>query len=360
LANPCADAIPALAAGAAVILKPSEVTPLSAVESVRGWTEIDAPPVLAVATGTRATGAAVVDEVDYVQFTGSTTTGKAIAKSCAEQLKPCSLELGGKDPAIVLADADLDRAAYGIAFGGMFNAGQVCISVERVYVEAPVFDEFIAKLTACVRELRQGRDGRGMEYDIGALANMTQRNIVQRHVDDAISRGACATTGGKPTGVGTFYEPTVLVNVDHSMLCITEETFGPTLPVIKVVDEDEAIRLANDSLYGLSATVWTRNRAHGECVARRIDAGAVNINDVYANMFSLALPMGGWKQSGIGARGGGAAGIRKYCRQQAITVPKFPTPTKELIWFPYSRRRVKLALAILRGAAARGMRRFGW
>jgi len=235
----------------------------------------------------------------------------------------------------------------------------VCISVERVYVEAPVFDRFVDKLTAHVRELRQGQDGRRMEHDIGALANMAQRDTVQRHVDDAIANGARVTTGGRPTGTGTFFEPTVLVDVDHSMSCITEETFGPTLPVIKVADEDEAIRLANDSAYGLSATIWTGNKTRGDRIARRIEAGAVNINDVYANMFSFGLPMGGWKHSGIGTRAGGAAGMRKYCRQQAITAPKYPTMAKEPLWFPYSPRKVKLALGILRAAAARGARRFG-
>ncbi|MGY2063831.1 aldehyde dehydrogenase family protein, partial [Nocardia gipuzkoensis] len=168
------------------------------------WAEIGAPPVLAVMTGGGTTGAAVVDTADYVQFTGSTRTGRAIATACAQRLIPYSLELGGKDPAIVLADADIDRAAYGIAFGGLFNAGQVCISVERVYVEAPVYDEFVAKLTDHVRGLRQGMDGRRSQYDIGAMANEAQRDIVANHVADALAKGAKALTGGKPTGVGTF------------------------------------------------------------------------------------------------------------------------------------------------------------
>lgn len=169
-AMPGIDVIPALLAGAAVLLKPSEVTPLGALELARGWEEIGAPPVFAVMTGRGETGAAVVDNVDYVQFTGSTPTGRAIAQACATRLIPYSLELGGKDPAIVLADADLDRAAYGIAFGGLLNSGQLCISVERVYVEEPVYDEFVAKLTEHVGELRQGADDRGFKFDIGAMA----------------------------------------------------------------------------------------------------------------------------------------------------------------------------------------------
>ncbi|WP_368680269.1 aldehyde dehydrogenase family protein (plasmid) [Rhodococcus opacus] len=356
---PGLDVIPALAAGSAVLLKPSEVTPLSAVEFIRGWTDIGAPPVLSLTTGYGETGAALVENVDYVQFTGSTKTGKLIAKQCAERLIPYSLELGGKDAAIVLADADLDRAASGIAWGGLFNAGQVCISVERVYVEEPVYDEFLAKLTKNVDELRIGQDDRGYKFDVGAMATHAQRDIVQRHVDEAVAAGARVVTGGKAGNVGTFFEPTVLADVDQSMSCITEETFGPTLPIVKVADEAEAIRLANDSVYGLSASVWTGNKARGQRVARRLEVGAVNINDIYSNMFSFALPMGGWKESGVGARWGGASGILKYCRQQAITAPRIPTQQKELVWYPYSQKKVNLALGLMRAAAAHGLRRFG-
>lgn len=356
---PALDLIPALAAGAAVLLKPSEVTPLSAVEFVRGWTEIGAPPVLALATGYGATGAAVIANVDFVQFTGSTATGRKVAIACAERLLPYSLELGGKDPALVLADADLDRAANGIAWGGMYNSGQVCVSVERVYVEEPVYDEFVAKLTDNVRRLRQGHDKRDFRYDVGALATSAQRDIVQRHVDEAVAAGARAVTGGKPTGTGTFFEPTVLVDVEQSMSCMTEETFGPTLPVVKVADEAEAIRLANDSEYGLSATVWTGDKERGEQIARQLDVGAVNINDAISNAFAYDIPMGGWKHSGVGTRCGGAAGLLKYCRAQAITSPRIPTQSKELLWYPVSRRRVKVALGLLRASAARGVRRLG-
>jgi len=359
LAMPALDVIPALAAGAAVLLKPSEVTPLSALELARGWAEIGAPPVFAVVTGAGETGAAVVDTVDFVQFTGSTATGRRIAATCGERLVPYSLELGGKDPAIVLADADLDRAAYGIAFGGLFNSGQVCISVERIYVEAPVYDEFVGKLTTHVRELRQGADGRKSEHDVGALANAAQQAIVTRHVEEAIAKGARALTGGKATGVGTFFEPTVLVDVDHTMACMTEETFGPTLPVMKVADETEAVTLANDSVYGLSASVWTGDKARGERIARQLNVGAVNVNDVYSNLFNFALPMGGWNQSGIGARWGGAEGVRKYCRKQALTSPILPTQQKEMFWFPYSTGRLAFALTAMRAAGARGMRRVG-
>ncbi len=347
------DAVPALAAGCAVIEKPSEETPLSAQLIVEGWKSIGAPPVLACVTGGGATGAAVVDASDYVQFTGSTATGKKIAVAAAGQLKPYSLELGGKDPAIVLADADLERAANGIAWGGLFNSGQVCISVERVYVEAPVYDEFVAKLTDKVKSLTQGvSEGK----DVGAMVTPAQVDIVERHVNDAVKAGARVTTGGKRGVKGNFFEPTVLVDVDHSMSCIKEETFGPTIPVMKVADADEAVRMANDSVYGLSASVWTKDVARGEQLARRLESGAVNVNDVFSNLFAPPLPHNGWKESGVGARAGGAYGVRKYCKVQAQTAPRIPTMKNELVWFPYTTKRTRLNNAIMTFIFGRGLK----
>jgi acyl-CoA reductase-like NAD-dependent aldehyde dehydrogenase len=354
---PGVDAVPALLAGAAVIIKPSELTPLSARELVRGWNEIGAPPVLACATGLRATGAAVVDAVDMVQFTGSTATGRSIAARAGERLIPCGVELGGKDPAIVLADADLVRAANGIAWGGLLNAGQACISVERVYVEAPVYDRFVALLTDKVRSIRQGTDDGSYSADVGTLATAAQLEIVRRHVDDAVAHGATIAVGGKPTGSGEFFEPTILVDVDHAMACMREETFGPTIPVMKVADVDEAIRLANDSPYGLSATLWTKDLERGQKIARRLESGGVNINDAYTNLFCFPLPHGGWKSSGLGSRLGGAQGIRKYCRQQAITSPRMPAMPNEVLWYPYSRVRSRTVAALLRLLVARDPRR---
>jgi acyl-CoA reductase-like NAD-dependent aldehyde dehydrogenase len=359
-AMPGLDIPPALAAGCAVLLKPSEVTPLSAVEFVRGWKEVGAPPVLDITTGYGATGAALPVACDMIQFTGSTATGKKVAVACAERLIPCSLELGGKDPAIVLADADLDRAANGITWGGFFNSGQVCVSVERVYVEEPIYDQFVAKLADNVRKLAQGSetDG-GFTYDLGAMATDAQVGIVQRHVDEAVAAGAKVLTGGKPTGKGTFYPPTVLTDVTHDMSCIKEETFGPTLPVIKVANEEEAIRMANDSVFGLSATVWTGNAARGERVARRLECGAVNVNDALSNVFVFGVPMGGWKESGVGARAGGPYGILKFCRQQAITAPRLPTQKSELLWYSASKKQAQFAVAAMRAFGAHGWRRLG-
>lgn len=359
LAMPGLDVPPALAAGCAVLLKPSEVTPLSGVEFVRGWKEVGAPPIMDVTTGYGATGAALIGEVDYVQFTGSTATGKKVAVAAAERLIPFSLELGGKDPAIVLADADLDRAANGVAWGGMFNSGQVCVSIERVYVEAPVYDQFVAKLADKVRDIKQGQEASGYTFDTGAMATDAQRDIVERHVDAATAAGAKVLVGGKPTGQGTFFQPTIITDVTQDMTCVAEETFGPTLPVIKVADEEEAIRLANDSRYGLSATVWTGDVGRGERVARRLECGAVNVNDAMTNVFAFALPMGGWKESGFGYRAGGANGILKFCRAQAITAPRIPTQKSEMLWYSSPKKQGLFALAAMRAFAAHGLRRFG-
>lgn len=357
LAMPMMDVAPALAAGAAVTLKPSEVTPLSAVELGRGWREIGAPDVFRVLTGNGSTGAALVDEVDFVQFTGSTATGRAIAQHAASRLIPYSLELGGKDAALVLADADLDRAVEGIAWGGLFNAGQVCVSVERVYVEAAVYDEFVERLADRVRSLSLGQDDQGYRFDVGPLATEAQRDLVGNQVEEALEKGATALVGGRAGEHGNFYEPTVLVDVDHTMSCMREETFGPTLPVVKVADVDEAIRLANDSPYGLSATIWSGNRRRAEAIARRLDVGAVNINDAFSNLFNFTLPHSGWKSSGIGARFGGADGIRKYTRQQAITAPRGPVLKSELLWYPYTPKRGKFVARLLRLITGRGRAR---
>ncbi|WP_036492574.1 aldehyde dehydrogenase family protein [Nocardioides sp. CF8] len=347
------DAAPALAAGCAVLAKSSEETPLTCARVIAGWAEIGAPPVLAHVVGAGETGAAVVDVADFVQFTGSTATGRSVAIRCAEKLKPVSLELGGKDPAIVLEDADLTRAVEGIAWGGLFNAGQVCISVERVYVVSAIYDEFVKRLKDRVQTLALGV---GPRDDVGAMVTRAQVDTADRHVAEAVAAGAQVLAGGTRAAVGNFYAPTVLVDVDHSMACMTEETFGPTIPVMRVADEDEAVRLANDSAYGLSATVWTRDLARGKRIARRLDAGAVNINDVFSNLFAVTLPHSGWKASGLGARLGGSHGLHKYCRVQAVTVPRLPVMARELTWYPYSARRTAIAERVLHAAAGRGLR----
>ncbi len=356
-----ADAVPALLAGAAVAIKPSELTPLATGEIVRGWREdVRAPGVLECLTGAGGTGSALVDEADFIQFTGSTRTGRKIAQRAAERLIPFSLELGGKDAMIVLADANLERAANAAVWGAMFNSGQACTSVERVFVEGPVYDEFVELVTGRVRGLRQRAPGKGFDADVGSLSSEAQLAIVERHVSEALADGARALVGGKRAeGPGAFFEPTVLVDVEPSMRCMREETFGPTLPVMKVEDVEEAIRLANDSSYGLSASIWTRDRARGEQIARRLEVGAVNVNDMFVNVFAIPIPQGGWKESGVGARLGGAHGIRKYCRPQAITATRL-APRSELLWYPYTALKGKLFLGVTRFLFARDLgRRLG-
>jgi hypothetical protein len=209
-----------------------------------------------------------------IMFTGSTRTGKKVMARAAETLTPVSLELGGKDPMIVLSDADIERAANAAVYYSMQNGGQTCVSVERVYVEEPVYDDFVARVTEKARALRQGVPTGFGAVDIGAVTSPPQMDIIEDHVEDARAKGATIVVGGKRgPGPGDFFEPTVMTGVDHSMKAMTEETFGPTLPIMKVGDAEEAIRLANDSPYGLSGSVWTKDVAKGEAIARRVQSG---------------------------------------------------------------------------------------
>ncbi len=360
LSVPLLDIPAALMAGCAVLSKPSEFTPLAWRAAVEGWKEIGAPDVLDVVCGFGATGAVLVDVVDYIMFTGSANTGRRIAAAAAQRLIPCSLELGGKDAMIVCADADIDRAVDGAVWGGFVYTGQVCISVERVYVEEPVYDEFVQKLVAKTSQLRQGMDAaHDYSCEIGAMTTAQQLAIVSRHVDDAVSKGAKVLVGGKsgdPGSGGLFYEPTVLVDVDHGMDCMREETFGPTLPVMKVRDVAEAIERANDSRVGLSGSVWTRDKRKAMAVARQMNTGTVNINNVITGLLQFGLPMAGWKESGPGSRSGGADGIRKFCRTKSIVTDRVAMK-KELLWYPYSPKKGNFVQKTLRFLSAKDWRR---
>ncbi|MBV9197156.1 MAG: aldehyde dehydrogenase family protein [Solirubrobacterales bacterium] len=356
IANSFGDCIPALAAGNSVILKPSEVTPLSSLLMEEMMRECGLPEdVFQVATGDGSTGAALIGQVDCVMFTGSSRSGQAVMRAAAERLIPCYLELGGKDPMLVCHDADLERAANAAAYYSMNNAGQVCISVERVYVEAPVYDQFVAKVSENVRRLRQGEPVKVGAVDVGAVTSPPQLEIVDAHVRDAVEKGARVLVGGHPRpGPGRFYEPTVLVDVDHSMKIMREETFGPTLPIMRVDDVEEGIRLANDTEYGLQASVWTRDLVRGEALARRIEAGAVCVNDAQMNYSALNLPMGGWKASGLGTRHG-AAGIRKYTKVQSLMLTRL-APRREPFMFPYRPWRTLMLRRMFRLFYGRGRR----
>ncbi|HEY1285517.1 MAG TPA: aldehyde dehydrogenase family protein [Solirubrobacterales bacterium] len=350
------DALPALMAGAAVVIKPSEFTPLGLSEVVGAWkSEIGGPDVFDCVQGVGETGEALIDAVDYIQFTGSDATGRKVMRRAADTLTPVSLELGGKDPMIVLSDANVERAANAAAWGGMFNSGQVCQSVERIYVEEPVYDEFVERLTGQVRKLRQGTDGRGFDKDVGAMTSPNQTAKVEDQVSEALEKGARALTGGRRVeGPGDYFEPTVLVDVDHSMKVMREETFGPVVGVMRVRDTEEALRLANDTRYGLSASVFGE-RERAELVARRIECGAVNVNDVIVNFITTDVPMGGWKESGIGYRHG-EWGIKKFCRPESLVITRVAGKS-EPTWYPYNRRRRQLVERLARAFNARDWRR---
>jgi acyl-CoA reductase-like NAD-dependent aldehyde dehydrogenase len=356
LTNSFGDCIPALAAGNAAVLKPSQATPLTSLLMADALRECGLPDdVYLVAAGDGAAGQALIDEVDMIMFTGSTETGKRVLERAAKTLTPVSLELGGKDPMIVLADADVERAANTAVYASMQNGGQTCVSIERVYVEAPIYDDFVDRVTRKVSALRQGApDGPG-SVDVGAMTFAPQMDVVSRHVEEARQAGARVLTGGRSIkNGGRFYAPTVLADVDHSMSCMTEETFGPTVAIMRVSDADEAVRLANDSPYGLAASVFGKDVARAEQVARRVEAGAACVNDAQLNYFALELPMGGWKESGMGSRHG-APGIRKYCRQQSLLITRI-APKREIHMFPYRARTTNLlrrAIALIYGRGKR-------
>jgi len=357
LTNSFGDCIPALAAGNSVILKPSEITPLTSLLLAEAMRECGLPDnVLQIATGRGETGAALIEHVDMIMFTGSTRTGRKVAEAAARRLIPASLELGGKDPMIVLSDADMERAANFAAYYSMQNAGQTCISIERVYVEEPVYDDFVAKVSDKVRALRVGKPEGYGSVEVGAITFPPQLETIKEHVADAVQKGARVLTGGQEVpGAGRFYEPTVLVDVAHTMKIMTEETFGPTLPIMKVKDAEEAVRLANDTPYGLASSVFTKNTRRGEEIARRIEAGATTVNDAMINYAALELPMGGAKASGLGSRHG-AGGIRKYCSQQSIVVTPKLALKREPHMYPYKRRTSRLLAGFFKFLYGRGKR----
>jgi acyl-CoA reductase-like NAD-dependent aldehyde dehydrogenase len=358
LLNNFGDAIPALAAGNAVVLKPASITPLSSLLMAEGMREVGVPEdVFLVATGSGSTaGRALVDSVDMLHFTGSTKVGKELMEQAAKRLLPVTLELGGKDPMIVLRDTNLERAANAAVWGALQNAGQTCISIERVYVETDAYAPFLAKVLEKVARLRQGPpDGPGT-VDIGAMTSAEQVDVIEEQLRDAVGKGATIETGGKRLpGPGCFFEPTVLTNVDHSMTIMREETFGPILPIMRVVSEQEAVRLANDSSMGLDSSVFAGSPSHGEQVARQVESGAVIVGDVIANYLATEIPIGGVKDSGVGARHG-RVGIQKYCRRQNLVVTRLGLD-RELYYFPYTKAGAKLTEWLMVALYGRGSRR---
>ncbi|MGC2792105.1 MAG: aldehyde dehydrogenase family protein [Candidatus Sulfotelmatobacter sp.] len=331
---PATETLAALVAGNAVVLKPSEFTSLVALE-LRSLLHAAGVPqdVFQVVIGDGATGTALVhSKIDKLVFTGSVATGKRIAVAAAERLLPVVLELGGKDPMLVLDDADVDVASSAAVWGAFVNAGQTCLSVERCYVHRSLYVDFLRACTEKTKKLRVG-PGLDSETDVGPMIHQRQLRIVEAHVEDAVARGARVLTGGSrlPELGENFYRPTVLADVTHEMRIMREETFGPVLPVMAFDSDDEAVRLANDSEYGLAASVWTRDRARGECLARRIHAGTVMVNDVVSCFGISEAPHGGVKSSGMG-RAHGRFGLEEMVRLKYIDVDLMPG-MKKVWWY---------------------------
>ncbi|PWK15660.1 aldehyde dehydrogenase family protein [Tumebacillus permanentifrigoris] len=332
----------ALIAGNCVLLKPSEITPMAGVLIEKMFQAIGLPDgVFQVVHGGREAGRLLTESrPDKIFFTGSVATGRKIMAAAAEHLIPVELELGGKDPLIVFADADLERAANGAVWGAFANAGQVCMSVERVYVEASVYDKFLSLVKAKTTAMRRG-------VDYGSMTFPPQMEIVQEHLRDAVERGAQIVCGGQPAGDGTLYfEPTVVTGVDHSMKLMMDETFGPVLPIMTFQSEEEATRLANATIYGLNASVFTRDLDKAKRVTRQLVSGNVCINEVVTSVANPHLPFGGVKQSGMG-RYHGPNGLHTFSHQTSVMASPGKKP-REISWHPYTPKREEAIGALTR------------
>lgn len=339
---PMSGIIFALLAGNTVVFKPASDTALIGLkidEILRKGAGLPEGVFNTIIASGRAMGTALFEPpIRKIVFTGSTDVGKQIQALAAKHLIPTVMELGGKDPMIVCEDADIELASSGAVWGAFMNCGQVCSSVERVYVARTIYDRFVSLVVEKTRKLRIGQDI-NHDVDIGPMANEEQLMTMEDHVKDALAKGARVLTGGRrPPGlVGYFYEPTVLVDVNHSMKIMTEETFGPALPIMPFDTEDEAVRLANDSIYGLTASVWTKNREKGEALARRIQAGTVTINDHAYTYGICETPWQGMKESGIG-RSHSDEGLLEMVFPKHINMDhSLPFMKRRMWWFPYSK-----------------------
>jgi acyl-CoA reductase-like NAD-dependent aldehyde dehydrogenase len=346
----------ALVTGNAVVLKPSDLTPFTALLVQRIAYDAGIPEdVFLVATGDATTGAALIRAgVDKISFTGSVESGRRVAQAAAERLVPVSLELGGKDPLIVLPGADLERAANATVAGAFMNAGQLCISIERVFVHEQVYDEYMRHVMDAARLVRVGTASE--DADVGALTTEVQVERIEQQMRDAVQRGARVLVGGaRANRPGRFFQPTVLADVTPDMLVMREETFGPVLPIMKVRSEEEAVRLANDSGFALGASIWGP-RAHAEALVPRIRAGMTCVNDALTNGLVPGLSFGGVGESGQGTLYGDE-GLREMSRPRAVLVDRAGVK-RELAFFPVSRFGIQRLLALiqmlhLRGARAR-------
>jgi succinate-semialdehyde dehydrogenase / glutarate-semialdehyde dehydrogenase len=320
------DAVPALLAGNTGVIKPDPQASFTALWALDLLRRAGLPQdVLCLITGEGAVlGQALVQCADYVMFTGSTPTGKLVARQAAERLIGCSLELGGKNPQIVLADADLKAAVEGAIRGCFAGAGQVCVSIERIYVQESIYAEFLNRFAARAKALKLG-SALDFSIEMGSLTTERQLHKVEEHVADALDKGATLVAGGRrrPDLGPLFYEPTILTGVRPGMKAYAEETFGPVVAAAPFATEAEAVELANHTPYGLNASIWSRDVRRATALARRIMAGSVNVNESYAATWgSVDSPMGGWKESGLGPRHG-AEGILKFTKAQTVAVERF-------------------------------------
>ncbi|OKY79054.1 MAG: Lactaldehyde dehydrogenase CofA [Candidatus Methanohalarchaeum thermophilum] len=324
--------VTALAAGNTVVLKPSEVTPYTGEMIEKVLEQADLPSgVFQVIQGDGEVGEKIIEqEPDKVFLTGAVETGKKVMKKASKNLIPVQLELGGKDPMIVFEDAQIDRAVKGAVYGGLANSGQLCISVERLYVEDSIKEDFTKKLIREVKDLDIG-DENSRDFELGPMIREEQIDVVRDQFEDAISKGAESLTEWKTEGRYLF--PQVLVNVDHSMKVMKEETFGPLIPVMGFNDEEEAIKLANDSEYGLDASVWSENISKAKRIASDLETGNCYINDVVKNIGNPYLPFGGAKKSGIGHYHG-PEGLKCFTQSKSVMINK--NKTDEINWFPYT------------------------
>ncbi len=346
LALSVTDAAPALLAGNAIVHKPDTQTSLSSLWVLDLLVECGMPAdIWQVVVGDPAEiGDPLISGADYVAFTGSTAGGRAIAEKAAARLIGCSLELGGKNPMIVLDDADIERTAKGAIRACFANAGQLCISIERLYVHEKIYDRFAERFADEVRNMRLGAD---YDADMGSLTSRRQLDAVTRHVDDAVAKGAEVLAGGKPCPEAgpLFYAPTVLTAVTEEMDLCRGETFGPVVSLYSFATEDEAVELANGSDYGLNASVWTTNLARGRRLAARIKAGTVNVNEGYASAYaSYDAPMGGMKNSGLGRRHG-AEGLLKYTEVQTVASQRW-VGFEPVMGMPYEKYAATIARAL--------------
>ena len=346
------DALPALVAGSAAVIKLDPHTPYTALWAATLLDAAGLPPdVLQLVSGSGPElGPPLIERVDFVMFTGSTRVGRMIAAQCAERLIGCSLELGGKNAMIVLDDVDVDRAAAGACKGSFSHGGQMCVGMERIYVLEQVYERFCNRFVELTQALRLGV-GFDYEDDMGSLLSQQQLDTVSAHVDDAVAKGASVLAGGQArSDLGPFfYEPTILTKVTPDMKLYADETFGPVVAVYPVTSEAEAVERANDSRFGLNFSVWTGNASRGRAVARRLEAGTVNVNEGYGSSWSSSgVQMGGFKESGVGRRHG-AHGIEKYTESQAVVVQRV-IPISGPSWIPPARweRLVIPALRLMR------------